>query len=122
LLENLAVSIMRLIEAYSKASAKGPSMDETNPEPKSEDFGMTPTQQKHVSDWIQSKCPTMQCPACRSFGFSFGPVSGLVLLKGANIHLGPSVPIATVVCSNCGYIMTFSAGVMGLNLSPPDKQ
>ena len=72
---------------------------------------------KEIIDKIQQKAPLLQCPVCHT--------RNVILVDGFINHSlqkelvgvvigGPSIPTVGLVCSNCGYLMEFSVGVLGL--------
>jgi hypothetical protein len=71
-----------------------------------------------VIRFLDSKAPGLSCPVCKQKNFILGNgfVNESVIdhLEQGVIIGGPSMPEVVIVCSNCGNILKFSAGVMGL--------
>jgi RNase P subunit RPR2 len=71
----------------------------------------------NIAGKIQSKIPTLKCPACSESNF--------ILAEGYFAHDlqedlinrrigGKNVPIVPIICKNCGFIMEFSAGILDI--------
>ena len=82
-------------------------MDETNFEKNKE---------KIVSE-ITRKVNNLKCPMCfsKSFTMTEGYFAHVLQNDLKNINIGgKSIPVVPIVCKNCGYILEFAAGVLGL--------
>lgn len=82
-------------------------MDETNFEQ---------NKQKIVME-ITKKVQDLKCPMCFSKNFTLteGYFAHVLQNDLKNINIGgKNVPVVPIVCKNCGYILEFAAGVLGL--------
>lgn len=66
---------------------------------------------------IQEKAPSLKCPACSKSDFTLTEGYFAHDLQDDLIsrHMGgKNVPVVPVACKNCGFIMEFSAGILGI--------
>lgn len=72
---------------------------------------------ENIAKKIQEKIPNLKCPVCAH--------SDLTLTDGYFAHDlqdnllsrhigGKNVPVVPVACKNCGFVMEFAAGILGL--------
>lgn len=57
------------------------------------------------------------CPMCLAKSFQLQPGIFVNILQNSpkNIKLdGPSIPVAVVICTNCGLVLQYSLGRLGL--------
>ncbi|MBI4239117.1 MAG: hypothetical protein HY696_11990 [Deltaproteobacteria bacterium] len=76
-----------------------------------------------IVEKLKERAPNFQCPVCST---SSTPHRKLILidgyfnrplqkeLTGALVIGGPAVPTFGIVCENCGHVMEFSLGALGL--------
>jgi predicted nucleic-acid-binding Zn-ribbon protein len=56
-----------------------------------------------------------KCPVCGSKDLELGEITTGLPFSGGNVNIGgPTTPVVNVVCSQCGYVMQFSAIKLGL--------
>lgn len=66
---------------------------------------------------LQEKAPSLRCPICsgNDFIFTDGYFAHDLQEDLVSRHMGgKNVPVIPVVCKNCGFIMEFAAGVLGI--------
>lgn len=82
--------------------------------------------QENINKKLQEKARSYVCPICgnNNFILADGFVNDLLQdnMGGGLIIGGPSIPEVAVVCSHCGYVMKFSAGILGLLPENIEKQ
>ncbi len=71
---------------------------------------------------IDKKVPQIQCPICKKSHLT--AVDGffahdLQSSLGSRMIGGKNIPTIPIVCTNCGYVMEFTAGSLGLLPQPP---
>lgn len=76
-----------------------------------------------VIEELKKRAPDLKCPVCSS---PTAPHRKLILVdglfnrsiqkdvSGGIVIGGPTVPTVGVICENCGYVMEFSIGALGL--------
>ena len=69
-------------------------------------MALTPEQQQKLEQWMKARNVHPVCPMCQQ---SKWQTIGLVYLPGAS----PSAAVE-IRCGNCGYVLLFSAQMMGL--------
>lgn len=80
---------------------------------------------QQIVDALKKKAPNLKCPACQSSEFIF--VDGF-FANDLQADLsrrqmgGMNIPTVPIVCKNCGYIMEFAVGSLGLLPKPENKQ
>lgn len=68
-----------------------------------------------IGEWLERKGVKGSCPACGGRDWGLTDIIGLPVLDDAAKAAGDEyVPAAAAVCGNCGFIMPFSARMMGL--------
>ena len=78
-----------------------------------------------IIEELQKRAPRLKCPVCNHNrmtlvdGFFNRPIQKD--LSGAFVLGGPSIPTVGIVCENCGNLLEFAVGVLGL-LPPQDKK
>lgn len=74
--------------------------------------------QENLNKKLQEKGRSLLCPVCanNNFVLAEGFVNELLQenMGGGLVIGGPSIPEVVVVCNHCGYVMKFSAGLLGL--------
>lgn len=74
--------------------------------------------QENLNKKLQEKGKNLVCSACgnNNFILADGFTNDLLQEKmaGGLVIGGPSIPQIVVVCSHCGHVMKFSAGILGL--------
>lgn len=66
---------------------------------------------------LQARGRNLTCPVCANAGFILAEGFGTEMLQSDSKTLrlaGITIPTVIAVCDNCGYILRFSAGVLGL--------
>ena len=68
-----------------------------------------------VGQWLARKAVKGACAACGARDFGLSDIVGLPVLDEATRPDGNEyVPAVVAVCGNCGFIMPFSARMIGL--------
>jgi hypothetical protein len=76
---------------------------------------MTQQQANKLTQWLQSKGVRGACSACGKNNWAPGGIVSAPEFTGHAIAIGgPSVPMAQLVCGNCGHVMLFAAVPIGL--------
>ncbi len=74
--------------------------------------------QKNLNKKLQEKNRSLVCPVCgnNNFILADGFVNDLLqeTMGGGLVIGGPAIPEVVIICGHCGYVMKFSAGVLGL--------
>ena len=81
-------------------------------------MALTTSQKETIIGTLRSKS-NGQCPICHQQKWTIGDeiVSATsVSLGGSTVMGGPFIPMAQIVCSNCGFIAHHALGVLGVNL------
>lgn len=67
---------------------------------------------------LTEKSRGLECPICKNKDFILADGFAREVLQdhltGSLVVGGPSIPKVVVVCSHCGFVMTFAAGALGL--------
>lgn len=84
---------------------------------------MDPARRKQIVAAIEEKKATAPCPRCGALSFSVAGEASLPLQEPDKGYVlgGPVVPVAMIVCTNCGYVSLhalFSLGLMWNQESP----
>lgn len=80
-------------------------------------MSITADQRKQIQFWIQGKGLSETCLACNtkaSRTVEDEIVVSPIESTGGMILSDKTVPMVQVICSNCGYVMHFSAAVIGI--------
>jgi hypothetical protein len=77
---------------------------------------LTDNDQHIVREWLSEKCGSLRCFCCGTASWVTG---GSFVNVGYDLHTGnifyhDGIPQVSIVCSNCGYIMSFSTAVIGV--------
>lgn len=80
---------------------------------------LKPEDAQKITLWINQHVPDMCCPVCQSPQPEVPAsdvIAALEVLRGMEgiYQSSSSVPVVPLVCTNCGYILLFSAAMMGL--------
>lgn len=70
-----------------------------------------------IAKKIQTKAPSLRCPACSNSDFTLteGYFAHDLQDDLVSRHIGgKNVPVVPIACKNCGFIMEFSAGILGI--------
>lgn len=67
-----------------------------------------------IGEWMESKGVRGACPACGRREWGLSDIVGFPVLDEGAKPLDEYVPAAFAVCGHCGFIMPFSARMMGL--------
>ena len=81
--------------------------------------------QENLNKKLQEKGRTLACSVCGNNNFILADGFTNDLLQdhlGGLVIGGPAIPEVVVVCSHCGHILKFSAGVLGLLPEKKDKK
>lgn len=81
-------------------------------------------QKEHIIDELNKRAPNLKCPICSHAEFTLG--GGYFahdLQKALNERQigGISIPAVPVICKNCGFVMEFAAGTLGLLPKPEES-
>ena len=74
-----------------------------------------------IASKIKEKAPNLKCPACSQNGFAFAEgyfAHDLQDNLDSRQMGGKNIPVVPIVYKNCGYIMEFAAGALGLLPKP----
>ncbi|MFA6581093.1 MAG: hypothetical protein WCS79_04755 [Paludibacter sp.] len=79
-----------------------------------------------IIEWLSSKCGQMRCTCCGESKLSIGEISTLQIgydLDTTRFHYHQGMPLISIYCVNCGYVMQFSSSVIGIKPKPvPEEQ
>lgn len=81
-------------------------------------MGMTDRQKQTIQAALQAKGVAV-CPMCRRSGWQVGEdlVHAPATSLGGGMSLGgPHIPMAQIVCTNCGFVSHHAVGVLGIAL------
>ena len=69
-----------------------------------------------VEQWLGSRAPSLQCPACGLRNFSVGNILAMTnsLQDGGHVDYVSGFPLVVVTCQNCAHVMFFAAKQMEL--------
>lgn len=74
--------------------------------------------QENLNKKLQEKGRSYVCPICGNNNFILADGFANDMLQetigGGLVIGGPAIPEFVVVCGHCGYVMKFSAGILGL--------
>lgn len=82
---------------------------------------LTSKNQKIILDWINNKCGNMRCTCCGNGKWSIMDFSTLQIgfdLNTTRFHFHEGMPLASIACENCGHIVQFNTGIMGIKPTP----
>ncbi|MGI9043938.1 MAG: hypothetical protein ACR2GK_07400 [Gemmatimonadaceae bacterium] len=75
-----------------------------------------------VLQWVQEKCGAMRCICCGTGNWELVQNGAIILgfdVRTTRFHYHEGIPIISIVCTNCGHVVSFAAGVMGFKPEPP---
>jgi hypothetical protein len=77
---------------------------------------LSESDQQKIGEWLNERCGSLRCFCC---GMTSWVTGGAYLNVGydpatAKVNYHEGIPHVSIVCANCGYIMSFSTAVMGL--------
>jgi hypothetical protein len=78
---------------------------------------LTTDDQEKVKAWITDKCGNMRCFCCGMPNWNIVDIASLSIAmnpKSGRVFYSQGIPVANVVCANCGHVVTFSANMLGL--------
>ena len=76
---------------------------------------LTDAQLQLLEVWMRGKGVRRECPACGHAGWAAGDiVRPPIYVPGSVSIAGSSVPVLQLICTNCAYIMAYSAVHIGL--------
>lgn len=83
------------------------------------------SKREHFISELNKRVPDLKCPACGADEFSLG--GGYFahdIQKTLNERRlgGVLIPTVPLICRNCGFIMEFAAGTLGLLPKPEEKE
>jgi hypothetical protein len=79
--------------------------------------GFGPVQRVQLEEFFEEKGITVECPVCGGMEFDIGglvPVPQVRRSESGMAPTGTAMIAVRVVCTNCSYILLFSARRMGL--------
>lgn len=84
-------------------------------------MALTQEQVAHIATWMKAKGVRGSCPGCANkswtlAGLISAPVSTALGVETSGVPTlqAQTVPAVATVCNDCGYVMLFSAVVMGI--------
>ena len=85
-------------------------------------MNLTDEDKKRIVDQIQEKCGSIKCFCCGSQKWAL--IDFATLPIGFDIHTTrfyyhQGIPQISLACSNCGHMMLFNAGILGLKPDQP---
>jgi hypothetical protein len=83
---------------------------------------LTDDDKKKVLEWITTKCGAMRCVCCGHGKWELLPPASVVIgvdLHSTRFHYHEGIPVVTIVCTTCGHLVHFSAGVLGFRPDAP---
>lgn len=81
-------------------------------------MGMTDRQKQTIQQSLQGK-GFGACPMCRQGGWQVGDelVHAPTTSLGGGMSLGgPHIPMAQIICTNCGFVSHHAVGALGIKL------
>lgn len=77
-------------------------------------MSLSPAQRRLLEDWMRSKA-IVSCPACKKSRWRFAEAGYVrALLEEGDTDLTESGGVVKVPCGNCGYVVLFDAGMVGI--------
>ena len=86
---------------------------------------LTEKQKQEALEKIRSTCTPIQCPMCKSDGFSLNETEYQItsfVRNGTTLDLGnvQYIPSVALCCNKCGYLAMFSLMALGIDLQAED--
>jgi hypothetical protein len=78
--------------------------------------------QKKIADWLGQKCGQMRCTCCGFSNWQILPMATLPIgidLRSTRFFYAQGNPQVSVVCTNCGHLLSFSPFLMGIRPDEP---
>jgi len=78
--------------------------------------------QKEIIEWINKKCGQMRCTCCGLGNWSVLDMSTLSLgydLHSTRFHYHDGIPKITLMCTNCGHMLSFNPNIIGFKPDLP---
>ncbi len=78
-------------------------------------MGLDVVQKQKLDVWLREKGIRPLCGVCAATNWVPGDIVTAPVYSGGDTVIGgPVIPMVQVVCGQCGYVMQFSAKLMGL--------
>jgi len=90
-----------------------------------QDGKLTEEETQKATAWLNEHAKVGKCSMCGNLNWSVVPVifNSTIYYPGGGLRVGgASVPLISIICSNCGHMEFFSAVVIGLLPREPDAQ
>lgn len=88
-----------------------------NRPPGSKQTSLSEAERQRIAEVLEEKGATAPCPRCgkRNFAVLEGYFLHSLNTLGGTFNLGgPSIPVAVIACSNCGFLSEHALGALGL--------
>lgn len=85
---------------------------------------LSESDKQHIINWLNEKCGQMRCTCCGVGNWTLLDISTLPIgfdVRSTRFFYHQGLPQVTVACSNCGHLLNFSPGIMGLKPEPPEE-
>ncbi|MBY0523421.1 MAG: hypothetical protein K2R98_08475 [Gemmataceae bacterium] len=77
-----------------------------------------PATKQKLEEWMRLKLPNFSsyhCPLCgMASGWIAGPLVAMPANQGGAVNFGTLVPVLPLTCSNCAYVLSLNAALVGL--------
>jgi len=85
---------------------------------------LTPEQQEHIISWLRKHVSVPDCPFCGNNKWTIAQdLFAAVRFAGGGVHIGGRmIPLVLTVCSNCGYVRSYAAGMIFTKDELQEKQ
>jgi predicted nucleic-acid-binding Zn-ribbon protein len=75
--------------------------------------GLSEIDLKIIDQWMKTKFDAPKCPMCGESAFFSGETSVIPSML-INKQVVNWIPVVSIICRNCGYVLLFSAEYIGL--------
>lgn len=76
---------------------------------------LTNSEVERITAWLQSRGVNAVCPACTKKQWGLGEIVSQPVSSRLGIEMtGEHIPAISLVCGHCGFMMMFSAKLVGL--------
>ncbi len=86
---------------------------------------LTDEDNKNIQEWLEERCSNIRCHACGNGKWQLLDISTLQI--GIDLHTTRffyhgGIPLISITCMNCGYMMQFNPTVIGIKPDEPPKE
>jgi predicted nucleic-acid-binding Zn-ribbon protein len=76
---------------------------------------LSAAQQQTFQNWLSRKNPNFKCPCCGQNNFQTGEIIAPPTLVNGAINMGGNtIPMLTLICSNCAHVSLFATIPIGI--------